>query len=53
VTGLKGGIKRGVEPRKLATLIISPLEGLLMMGRLEWEREALLETQSHLENSRI
>jgi len=42
-------IKRAVDARKLATLIISSLEGALMVSRLERDREALLAAQSHLE----
>lgn len=42
-------IRRGVDPRKLATLIISSLEGALMVSRLEGNRGALLQAQSHLE----
>ncbi len=42
-------IRRGVDARKLATLIISSLEGALMISRLERAREALMATQSHLE----
>jgi TetR/AcrR family transcriptional regulator, transcriptional repressor for nem operon len=42
-------IKRGVVPKKLATVIISSLEGALMMSRLEKDREPLLAVQSYLE----
>jgi TetR/AcrR family transcriptional repressor of nem operon len=42
-------IKRRVDPKKLATLIISSLEGALMISRLEKHNEALLAVQSHLE----
>ena len=42
-------IRRGVDANKLATLIISSLEGALMISRLERDRDALLATQSHLE----
>jgi TetR/AcrR family transcriptional regulator, transcriptional repressor for nem operon len=42
-------IRRGVDARKLATLIISSLEGALMISRLERDREALMATQSYLE----
>lgn len=41
-------IKRTVDADKLATLIISSLEGALMIGRLERDREALLIAQTHL-----
>jgi TetR/AcrR family transcriptional repressor of nem operon len=51
---VRAGIKRkeirnGVDPKKLVTLIVGSLEGALMISRLERDREALLETQSHLE----
>lgn len=42
-------IRRDVEANKLATLVISSLEGALMISRLERDREALLAAQSHLE----
>ena len=42
-------IRNGVNPRRLATLIIGSLEGALMISRLERNRDALLETQAHLE----
>lgn len=42
-------IRDGVDPKKLGTLIISSLEGALMMSRLENSREALLTIQSYLE----
>jgi TetR/AcrR family transcriptional regulator, transcriptional repressor for nem operon len=50
---VEGGIKRrkirrGVDPKKLASLIISTLEGALMISRLAHNREALLAAQSHL-----
>jgi TetR/AcrR family transcriptional repressor of nem operon len=41
-------IRNGVNPGKLATLIIGSLEGALMISRLERNRDALLETQAHL-----
>jgi TetR/AcrR family transcriptional regulator, transcriptional repressor for nem operon len=46
----KREIRSGTDPKKLATLIIGSLEGALMISRLERDREALLETQSHLES---
>jgi TetR/AcrR family transcriptional repressor of nem operon len=50
-TGLKRKeIRSGVDPKKLATLIIASLEGALMISRLERDRDALLATQSHLES---
>jgi TetR/AcrR family transcriptional regulator, transcriptional repressor for nem operon len=42
-------IRRGVDAKKLAILIISSLEGALMIGRLERDREALMAARSHLE----
>jgi TetR/AcrR family transcriptional regulator, transcriptional repressor for nem operon len=42
-------IRRGVDARTLATLIISFLEGALMISRLERHHQALLAAQSHLE----
>jgi TetR/AcrR family transcriptional repressor of nem operon len=52
---VRAGIKRkeirnGVNPRKLVTLIVGSLEGALMISRLDRDREALLETKSHLES---
>jgi TetR/AcrR family transcriptional regulator, transcriptional repressor for nem operon len=41
-------IRRGIDANKLATLIISSLEGATMIGRLERNSEALLAVQSHL-----
>ena len=43
-------IKRDVDSRNLSTLIISSLEGALMMSRLERTNDALLAVQSHLED---
>src|SRR5260370_20172516 len=49
-TGIKHGeIRRGVDAKEVATLIISCLEGALVIGRLERNREALVAAQSHLE----
>ena len=42
-------IRSGVDPNRLATLIISSLEGALMISRLERNRDALLATRSHLD----
>jgi TetR/AcrR family transcriptional repressor of nem operon len=42
-------IRRGVHPRKVATLIVSSLEGALMISRLERDNEALLSIKSFLE----
>ena len=44
----KREVKRSVDPKKLATIIISSLEGALMMSRLENHREALRAVQSYL-----
>lgn len=41
-------IQRGVKPEKIANLVISSLEGALMISRLEGNRNALLSTQSFL-----
>jgi TetR/AcrR family transcriptional repressor of nem operon len=43
-------IRPSVDPKKLAALLISSLEGALMMSRLEKNNEALLAIQSHLES---
>ena len=49
-SGIKRGeIRRGVDANEVATLIISSLEGALVIGRLERNREALVAAQSHLE----
>jgi len=42
-------IKRGVDPNGLAMVIISSLEGALMISRLERNRDALMATRSYLE----
>jgi TetR/AcrR family transcriptional regulator, transcriptional repressor for nem operon len=42
-------IRQGVDAKKLAILIISSLEGALVIGRLERDREALMAARSHLE----
>jgi hypothetical protein len=39
-----------VDSKELATLIISSLEGALMIARLERDREALVAVRSHLES---
>ena len=41
-------IRRSVDANKLATLIISSLEGATMIGRLERNSDALLAIQSYL-----
>jgi TetR/AcrR family transcriptional repressor of nem operon len=43
-------IRSGVDPRRLAMLIISSLEGALMISRLERNRDALLAARSHLDD---
>ena len=43
-----GEIRRKVDAEKLATLIISSLEGALMISRLERDRESLATVQSFL-----
>jgi TetR/AcrR family transcriptional regulator, transcriptional repressor for nem operon len=42
-------IRPEVDAKQVATLIISSLEGALMITRLERNKEALLTAQSHLE----
>jgi hypothetical protein len=39
-----------VDSKKLATLIISSLEGAIMLYRLERSEEALRAVQAHLDN---
>ena len=41
-------IKPGVNPKEVADIMISSLEGALMMSRLEGNRDALLAMQSYL-----
>lgn len=49
-SGIKRGeIQRGLDAKEVATLIISSLEGALVIGRLERNREALVAARSHLE----
>jgi TetR/AcrR family transcriptional regulator, transcriptional repressor for nem operon len=43
-------IRRGVDPNRLAMLIISSLEGALMISRLERNRDALVAARSHLDS---
>lgn len=43
-------IRPTVDAKKLTALVISSLEGALMMSRLEKNNEALLAIQSHLES---
>jgi len=47
---LQKEITGGVNPYKLAMLIISTLEGALMISRLERNRDALLAARSHLDS---
>jgi TetR/AcrR family transcriptional regulator, transcriptional repressor for nem operon len=42
-------IRPEVDAKQVATLLISSLEGALMIARLERNKEALLTAQSHLE----
>jgi TetR/AcrR family transcriptional repressor of nem operon len=42
-------IKSGIDPNRLAMLIISCLEGALMISRLERNRDALFAARSHLD----
>ena len=43
-----GQIRRNIDERRLANLIIASLEGALMISRLERKDEALREAQEHL-----
>jgi TetR/AcrR family transcriptional repressor of nem operon len=43
-------IRPGVSAKELATLIISSLEGAIMLCRLERSEEPLLAIQAHLDN---
>ena len=43
-------IRNEVNPNQMAMLIISSLEGALMISRLERNRDALLGARAHLEN---
>ena len=52
---IRGGIKTReirptVNPKKLATLIISSLEGAIMVYRLERNEQALHGVQAHLDD---
>jgi len=48
--GIKNGeINRRMDPKGLATVVISSLEGALMISRLNRDREALRVIQTHLE----
>ena len=43
-------IRSGVDPNRLAMLVISTLEGALMISRLERNRDALVAARSHLDD---
>ena len=43
-------IRSGVDPNRLAMLVISASEGALMISRLERNRDALLVARSHLDD---
>jgi len=43
-------IRNEINPNQMAMLIISSLEGALMISRLERNRDALLAARAHLEN---
>jgi TetR/AcrR family transcriptional repressor of nem operon len=43
-----GEIRPGVDPKTVATLVISSLEGALMMSRIERSREPLDRVEEHL-----
>ena len=44
----KGEIRKGLSPKKLAILMVSSLEGALMISRLERSEEALRGVEAHL-----
>jgi TetR/AcrR family transcriptional repressor of nem operon len=49
--GVKAGeIRTGIDANKLATLIISSLEGAIMLYRLERSEDALRAVQAHLDS---
>ncbi len=43
-------IRKGTDPRRIANVIISTLEGALMMSRLEGNRTAMRDAQAALED---
>ena len=43
-------IRRSIDPNRLATLIISSLEGAMMIGRLEKNSEPLVAVQSYVDS---
>ena len=44
----RGETRAGIDPKRVATLIVALLEGALMMSRLQRNDEALRQVQSHL-----
>ena len=44
----RGGIRRGANPKTVATVILCTLEGALMISRLERNDDALRRAQEHL-----
>lgn len=49
IRGIKNAeIRKGTSPKRLATLIVSSLEGALMVSRLEGSADALRTAQAHL-----
>lgn len=44
----KGKVRASTDPRAVATVIVSTLEGALMISRLEKNNDALLKAQEHL-----
>jgi len=44
----KGTIRGSIDPKTVATVIVSTLEGALMISRLEKDSEALLKAREHL-----
>ena len=43
-------IRRGIHPERLATLMISSLEGAIMLARLDRSTDALRTVQAHLDH---
>jgi len=43
-------IRRSIDPNRLATLIISSLEGAMMIGRLEKNSEPLVAVRSYVDS---
>ena len=44
----RGELRRGVDPKAVATLIVATLEGALMISRIERNDAALRQVQAHL-----